>query len=112
VQQNEIADQRAGMRCGPVLTEPTLEILSYPHVSPSGPLKNINSNHKNGRGGEIRTRGLYVPNVALYQAKLHPVDFCHPLQEAEENPPRGFHGVQGEFQQVTPFTGPTHGQAH
>jgi hypothetical protein len=26
----------------------------------------------NGRGGEIRTRGLYVPNVALYQAKLHP----------------------------------------
>ncbi len=25
-----------------------------------------------GRGGEIRTRDLYVPNVALYQAKLRP----------------------------------------
>ena len=27
---------------------------------------------KTGRGGEIRTRDLYVPNVALYQAKLRP----------------------------------------
>src|SRR6185295_13141700 len=27
---------------------------------------------RNGRGGEIRTRDLYVPNVALYQAKLRP----------------------------------------
>ena len=27
---------------------------------------------KNGRGGEIRTRDLLVPNQALYQAKLHP----------------------------------------
>ena len=26
----------------------------------------------NGRGERIRTAGLYVPNVALYQAKLHP----------------------------------------
>jgi hypothetical protein len=26
----------------------------------------------NGRGERIRTSGLYVPNVALYQAKLHP----------------------------------------
>ena len=26
-----------------------------------------------GRGGEIRTRDLLVPNQALYQAKLHPV---------------------------------------
>ena len=25
-----------------------------------------------GRGGEIRTHDLYVPNVALYQAKLRP----------------------------------------
>ena len=24
-------------------------------------------------GERIRTSGLYVPNVALYQAKLHPV---------------------------------------
>jgi hypothetical protein len=28
---------------------------------------------ENGRGERIRTSGLYVPNVALYQAKLHPV---------------------------------------
>jgi hypothetical protein len=28
-----------------------------------------------GRGERIRTSGLYVPNVALYQAKLHP-EFC------------------------------------
>ncbi len=27
---------------------------------------------KFGRGERIRTSGLYVPNVALYQAKLHP----------------------------------------
>jgi hypothetical protein len=27
---------------------------------------------EDGRGGEIRTRDLYVPNVALYQAKLRP----------------------------------------
>ena len=27
---------------------------------------------QNGRGERIRTSGLYVPNVALYQAKLHP----------------------------------------
>ena len=33
-------------------------------------------NRKNGRGGEIRTRDLYVPNVALYQAKLRPDNIC------------------------------------
>ena len=27
---------------------------------------------ESGRGERIRTSGLYVPNVALYQAKLHP----------------------------------------
>ena len=27
---------------------------------------------RDGRGERIRTSGLYVPNVALYQAKLHP----------------------------------------
>ena len=27
---------------------------------------------RSGRGGEIRTHDLYVPNVALYQAKLRP----------------------------------------
>ena len=29
-------------------------------------------NENSGRGERIRTSGLYVPNVALYQAKLHP----------------------------------------
>jgi hypothetical protein len=36
----------------------------------SGP----DSQEGNGRGERIRTSGLYVPNVALYQAKLHPED--------------------------------------
>ena len=31
---------------------------------------------KSGRGERIRTSGLYVPNVALYQAKLHPDVYC------------------------------------
>ena len=30
----------------------------------------------NGRGDRIRTCDLYVPNVALYQAELHPVPIC------------------------------------
>jgi hypothetical protein len=36
---------------------------------------------KNGRGGEIRTHDLYVPNVALYQAKLRPDKNDSPLAE-------------------------------
>jgi hypothetical protein len=32
----------------------------------------IDNKRKVGRGERIRTSGLYVPNVALYQAKLHP----------------------------------------
>ena len=39
---------------------------------------------KNGRGGEIRTHDLYVPNVALYQAKLRP-DFFVPTACAAES---------------------------
>jgi hypothetical protein len=38
---------------------------------------------ENGRGGEIRTHDLYVPNVALYQAKLRPDIFVPPLSTAE-----------------------------
>ena len=30
-----------------------------------------------GRGDEIRTRDILVPNQALYQAELHPVDQGH-----------------------------------
>ena len=44
---------------------------------------------RTGRGGEIRTRDLYVPNVALYQAKLRPdmspQDFTDDLPNAEES---------------------------
>ena len=47
------------------------------------PLRNVaarlpsrrRSAKETGRGERIRTSGLYVPNVALYQAKLHP-DAC------------------------------------
>ena len=36
---------------------------------------------KSGRGERIRTSGLYVPNVALYQAKLHPdLYYLNPIQ--------------------------------
>jgi hypothetical protein len=34
--------------------------------------KSLSGLGKIGRGERIRTSGLYVPNVALYQAKLHP----------------------------------------
>src|SRR5687768_12377055 len=37
----------------------------------------------NGRGGEIRTHDLYVPNVALYQAKLRPDIFASSPRRAE-----------------------------
>ncbi len=33
------------------------------------------TSRETGRGERIRTSGLYVPNVALYQAKLHPAVF-------------------------------------
>ena len=48
-----------------------------------------------GRGERIRTSGLYVPNVALYQAKLHPdccgegrrpIGFDLPVGSQEERP--------------------------
>jgi len=38
-----------------------------------------------GRGERIRTSGLYVPNVALYQTKLHPDCVgCSPIQRPTE----------------------------
>ena len=45
---------------------------------------------KNGRGGEIRTHDLYVPNVALYQAKLRPDFFvsAHCGAESLKEPQR------------------------
>ena len=41
------------------------------------------TNVKNGRGGEIRTHDLYVPNVALYQAKLRPDYFSRTAVAAQ-----------------------------
>ena len=34
--------------------------------------KGFKSDSDTGRGERIRTSGLYVPNVALHQAELHP----------------------------------------
>ena len=34
-----------------------------------------------GRGERIRTSGFYVPNVALYQAELHPEAFAYSASE-------------------------------
>jgi hypothetical protein len=45
--------------------------------------KHRRRNRKNGRGGEIRTHDLYVPNVALYQAKLRPDIFAPTACAAE-----------------------------
>ena len=44
---------------------------------PTKPVETGAGRQKNdGRGERIRTSGLYVPNVALYQAKLHPA-YCN-----------------------------------
>jgi len=40
--------------------------------SPTIPVPNSWWRARNGRGDRIRTCDLYVPNVALYQAKLRP----------------------------------------
>jgi hypothetical protein len=39
------------------------------------------TNAQNGRGERIRTSGLYVPNVALYLAKLHPDKTHSPMKK-------------------------------
>ena len=47
----------------------------YKGFAAAGRKKTVHTVHgffKSGRGERIRTSGLYVPNVALYQAKLHP----------------------------------------
>ena len=67
---------------------------------------------KSGRGERIRTSGLYVPNVALYQAKLHPEIEPEILANRQPAPDlgasRGFHALprlivatQGFFWGVT-----------
>jgi hypothetical protein len=42
----------------------------------------LRDSRNSGRGERIRTSGLYVPNVALYQAKLHPDVDCRALSKA------------------------------
>ena len=44
-----------------------LRVHSFMHAFRGSHVK-----EESGRGERIRTSGLYVPNVALYQAKLHP----------------------------------------
>ena len=63
---------------GAVLWRPTLQMKTAGIC----PLSHLES----GRGERIRTSGLYVPNVALYQAKLHPAFFfsMHPARDRFE----------------------------
>ena len=44
---------------------------------------------KTGRGERIRTSGLYVPNVALYQTKLHPENCLSKLDPKIPRPSEG-----------------------
>ena len=54
----------------------------------------------NGRGGQIRTDDLYVPNVALYQAKLRP-DIGHLRSSGTEMHGRIPTATQGENRAAT-----------
>lgn len=50
---------------------------------------------ENGRDGEIRTLGLYNPNVALYQAKLRPdISFSPSLSSGRRREARAFWGCK------------------
>src|SRR6478735_8072842 len=53
--------------------EPTKPAPSYGPPPPEG-LFSAESPAKSGRGDRIRTYDLLVPNQALYQTKLHPVN--------------------------------------
>jgi hypothetical protein len=50
----------------------TASSKAWPNGCPIGLIVRIMWERKTGRGERIRTSGLHVPNVALYQAKLHP----------------------------------------
>jgi hypothetical protein len=55
--------------------EAALAVVSRTRITASGRIAGLNGGvwkEESGRGERIRTSGLYVPNVALYQAKLHP----------------------------------------
>ena len=54
----------------------------------------------NGRGERIRTSGLYVPNVALYQAKLHPEDETGACIAPVENPAESELPFDGKVRQL------------
>ncbi len=61
------------VQCGPDSTGSAVTVkVTSGSTTTAGITQMRFANGKNGRGGEIRTRDLYVPNVALYQAKLRP----------------------------------------
>ena len=54
---------------------PAMSLLVRPSVNERShecTTGDVEESREFGRGERIRTSGLYVPNVALYQAKLHP----------------------------------------
>src|SRR5690606_24523906 len=58
---------------------------------------------ESGRSERIRTSGIYVPNVALYQAELHS-DLHHPsTSPAEGWPVRIICQIGGLFQEANAF---------
>jgi hypothetical protein len=67
---------------------------------------------KDGRGERIRTSGLYVPNVALYQAKLHPdvrrrkSVACHTDQLSTSGRPTGHTILAEHLGEARPATTP------
>ena len=88
MRNSELNDSVCGAKKGPKLTEKgpnkaeltctksTNPRQNYPLEPRPGAVSNrfngLLWGLGNGRGERIRTSGLYVPNVALYQAKLHP----------------------------------------
>ena len=60
---------------GPFLIQDVSPTAKRPRAyreSRARPKRGVARWQSDGRGGEIRTRDLLVPNQALYQAKLHP----------------------------------------
>ena len=72
--QKIIADSNCAVNDAAAECAPTIHATFGSAAANAGACEN---NRRIGRGERIRTSGLYVPNVALYQAKLHP-DSCRP----------------------------------
>src|SRR3990167_742811 len=76
-------------------------VLFSPVLAVPNQAKPLISLKKSGRGERIRTSGLYVPNVALYLAKLHPA-----LTNQSESPFQQFRGQLSQGITVTVFRQP------